>query len=634
MQKRLRGFNKYISLFVGAMLLIFQFSFLNIAKASEVIAEEVSIRVEAPDKTIIEGKETGTTAYEVLEKVLNKNNINLEAEDSQYGKFIKGISGVNSGKFGGYDGWLYYIKNGTKVETSGVSIDSYKLNKGDNIVVYYGNFDTPYINTIDFNKEVIKENEPFEMIFSFKNFDYTLNKDIVNPIKDAKVTIGDKEYITNAEGKIVVVGLNKGEHQYSISGYKKDNIPTVIKDRGKFVIDNLNKPLIYFNDDNLVKKEEVKKPKDIKGQLELTLNYIKNNSSNSWAALSLDKYGIKSDEGYLKTWVEEIEKDGLSNLNAIDIESKIMGLTALGYSSYDFVGHNLVEELYNRKLSEFYNNEVAFGLLAYNYLGLKDEYKIGEKELIESLLSLKLSYKADDKNLVGWTWYGDKIDPDMTAVVISALAPYYRGREIEGIDNNKIKDSVDEAVKTLSLLQNENGDIIGQYGASSETDSFTIIALTSLGINPEGEMFTKEKGDLVSSFLAYSGDNGQFNHDDKSKNNYISTEEALRALISLDEFSKNGAYDYYKGSKDVKSLPSFKIKESEETKNDEIKKTEEIINDNLIKGDLEHGNLAQDNKGENKSPMAVLPKTGSTISFYYMIIVSFALIISGIKKIK
>ncbi|WP_029452813.1 DUF4430 domain-containing protein [Clostridium algidicarnis] len=624
MEKGLRKFNKYISLFVGAMLLIFQFGALNITKASEVIGEEVSIRVEAPDKTIIEGTETGTTAYEVLEKVLKKNNISLEAEDSQYGKFIKGISGVNSGKFGGYDGWLYYVKNGTKVEAAGLSIDSYKLNKGDNIVVYYGNFDTPYINTIDFNKEVIKENEPFEMIFSFKNFDYVSNKDIVHPIKNAKVTIDDKEYITNAEGKIVVEALKKGEHQYSISGYEKDKFPIVIKDRGKFVIDNLNKPLIYFNDDNSIKKEEVKKSKDIKGQLELTLNYIKNNSSNSWAALSLDKYGIKSDEGYLKDWVEEIEKEGLSELNAIDIESKIMALTALGYSSYDFAGHNLVEELYNRNLNDFYNNEVAFGLLAYNYLDLKDDYKIGEKELIESLLNLKLSYKADDKNLVGWTWYGDKIDPDMTAVVISALSPYYRGREIEGIDNKKVKDSVDEAVKTLALLQNENGDILGQYGIASETNSFAIIALTSLGINPEGEMFTKEKGDLVSALLSYSGDNGQFNHDDKSKNNYISTEEALRALISLDEFSKNGVYDYYKGSKDVKNLPSFKIKESEEDKSGEIKETEEIVNDNVV----------QDNKNANKSSVDVLPKTGSLINFYSMIIVSFAFIISGIKKIK
>ncbi len=70
MEKGLRKFNKYISLFVGAMLLIFQFGALNITKASEVIGEEVSIRVEAPDKTIIEGTETGTTAYEVLEKVL------------------------------------------------------------------------------------------------------------------------------------------------------------------------------------------------------------------------------------------------------------------------------------------------------------------------------------------------------------------------------------------------------------------------------------------------------------------------------------------------------------------------------------------------------------------------------------
>ncbi|MBU5590435.1 DUF4430 domain-containing protein [Clostridium sp. MSJ-4] len=623
MKNKLKNSFKHLGCLMALMLLVLQFHMPMVAKALEVNSE-INIRVEGPKGTIAEGKEKGNNAYEALTDLLQKNNISFLAEDSQYGKFIKEIDGIKSGDFGGYDGWLYYIKNGTKVESASVGIDSYELKEGDNIVVYYGEFNTPYVNLIQFNPEIVKENESFEMIFSYKNFDFMTNKDVITPIAGGKVLVDNKEYVTDETGKIVIDSLTKGEHQYSISGYEENQLPKVIKDRGKFTIDNVNKPLVYFNDDNSVVKEEDKTPKDIEKELEITLNYIKKNSSNPWAALALNKYGIKADEGFLKPSIEDIKSQGIKEMSPTELETISIALTALGYSPYDFLGHNLVEELYSRNLEDFYNNEVAFALLAYNYLNINDNYKIGEKQLIEALLNSKLSYEVEGKKLTGWTWYGEKIDPDMTAVVISALSPYYRGKEVEGINNKQLKDSLDNAVDSLSLMQNSRGDIIGQYGPASETNSFAIVALTSLGIDPEGNNFTKENGDLVSALLSYKGDNGQYNHDDNTKNNYLSTEEALRALISLDGFKNNGFYDYYKGAVDAKTLPAYKIEESKE--NNEVDK------DNEVK---EEDSKAIDNTSKVEIiKESKLPKTGSLFNFSSMMVLAFASIAIGVKRIK
>ena len=121
-----------------------------------------------------------------------------------------------------------------------------------------------------------------------------------------------------------------------------------------------------------------------------------------------------------------------------------------------------------------------------------------------------------------------------------------------------MKEAIDAAVNTMSILQNESGYSVSQYGLASETTAFVILGLTSVGINPEGDAFTKTKGDLVSALLSFKAEDGGFKHlIEDGSSNYTSTEEALRALIAINEYKTSGKYDFYSSSINSKGLPVF-----------------------------------------------------------------------------
>jgi LPXTG-motif cell wall-anchored protein len=233
-----------------------------------------------------------------------------------------------------------------------------------------------------------------------------------------------------------------------------------------------------------------------------------------------------------------------------------MSLTASGYTPYNFMGYDLVAELYNRDINSFLINDAVYGILTMNYSNLSDNYSITKQKLIDYILKNKLEYKQGNDEIVGWTLYGDKINADITGMVISALSTEYNR-------SSDVKAIVNSAVNSLSKLQNESGYIGDDFGHSSETLDFVILGLTSIGIDPEAAQFSKSKGDLVSALLSFKGTDGQFKHDLEGSDDYIATEEALRALISLKEYKGKGIYNYYSSAIDSTKLPQFTLSEKE-----------------------------------------------------------------------
>lgn len=355
---------------------------------------------------------------------------------------------------------------------------------------------------------------------------------------------------------------------------------------------------------------------NIEKDIESASSYLKDNMADPWVQMSLNKLDIKGKEDFIEKWFDELDKKpirsierselirrimkhyhlislGTADLYVSELITRIVGLTASGYSPYDFKGYNLVEEVFNGDIEKFQFNEIVYGLILYNYANLQENYKITEEKLVNEILKKRISYEMDGKKLEGWNWFGNQVDPDITAIVISALSPYYNGKKIKGIDTAKVKEVVDLAVKTLSIMQGENGSILDNYGPSIETDAFVILALVSVGIDPQGGLFTKAKGDLVSSLLSFKEGNGIFNSDK------VSTEQALRVLISLREFKKAGIYNYYSSNIDAKDLPIYGMK------NEEIKES-------------------------NVKPEKVLPETGSHININSLITIAIVSIALGL----
>ncbi len=76
---------------------------------------------------------SGSTVYDALKQLCTARGIALNAVDSQYGVYIKGIGGLSEKDRGQYSGWKYMVNGSYPSKSCG----KYKLNNGDNIVFIY-----------------------------------------------------------------------------------------------------------------------------------------------------------------------------------------------------------------------------------------------------------------------------------------------------------------------------------------------------------------------------------------------------------------------------------------------------------------------------------------------------------------
>lgn len=112
-------------------------------------------------------------------------------------------------------------------------------------------------------------------------------------------------------------------------------------------------------------------------------------------------------------------------------------------------------------------------------------------------------------------------DPDITAMVIQALSPYYNSekeysykRIIDGKKiNAKVSQVVDEGILKLSAMQITTGDYKSWGQRNSETAAQVAIALCDLGIDPQKDIrFIKDGKTLVDGMLLYKLSDGGFSH--------------------------------------------------------------------------------------------------------------------------
>lgn len=71
--------------------------------------------------------DAGETAWDLLQRACEQQDIHLDAEDSAYGKYVKGIGQIYSGDCGAMSGWLFKV-NDTFAE---VGCDAYEVQQGD-----------------------------------------------------------------------------------------------------------------------------------------------------------------------------------------------------------------------------------------------------------------------------------------------------------------------------------------------------------------------------------------------------------------------------------------------------------------------------------------------------------------------
>lgn len=258
-----------------------------------------------------------------------------------------------------------------------------------------------------------------------------------------------------------------------------------------------------------------------------------NKEFNDWEALTVASFNKKIPVSYIENLGKKIEVKDSSLFgtdgkfkSTTDCERTIIGIVSAGKDPRNFGGYNLIKDLCERNLG--IEQDIfckMFGLIALDCgnFEIPSGSKFTRYDIVDGIVEKKLKSG-------GWSW-GDTIDVDTTAMVISALSPYYN-------EDYDVKDAIDDALIALSKIQDKTtGEFTSTWtpNGSSESLAQVIIALCSVGIDPtDSEMFTKSDKNLLDLLLEYKTADGGFEHDKKNSDqlNGIATEQAFRALAS------------------------------------------------------------------------------------------------------
>ena len=255
-----------------------------------------------------------------------------------------------------------------------------------------------------------------------------------------------------------------------------------------------------------------------------------NSTGGEWMVIGLARSGRPVPAGYYDNVVEYVKakadaNERLHRAKVTDNARVILALTAIGKDVTNVGGHNLLKGLDNMAYVQTQGiNGPIFTLIAldsHNYPTMGD---VTREKLIQVILDAQLTDG-------GWALSGTKADPDMTAMAIQALAPYYK-------TNETVKAAVDKALEALSALQRNDGGF-GSWGTvNSESCDQVIVALTALGIEPTADSrFIKNGNTVLDALAGFYVTGGGFRHTAGGELNGMATEQGYYALAAYYRFA-------------------------------------------------------------------------------------------------
>lgn len=255
-----------------------------------------------------------------------------------------------------------------------------------------------------------------------------------------------------------------------------------------------------------------------------------NSTGGEWMVIGLARSGRTVPAGYYDNVVEYVKAKADANerlhpTKVTDNARVILALTAIGKDVTNVGGHNLLKGLDNMAYVQTQDiNGPIFTLIAldsHNYPTMGD---VTREKLIQVILDAQL-------NDGGWNLSAENADPDMTAMAIQALAPYYK-------TNETVKAAVDKALEALSALQCSDGGFGSAGTVNSESCAQVIVALTALGIDPTADSrFVKNGHTVLDALAGFYVTGGGFRHIAGGERNDMATEQGYYALAAYYRFA-------------------------------------------------------------------------------------------------
>lgn len=206
-------------------------------------------------------------------------------------------------------------------------------------------------------------------------------------------------------------------------------------------------------------------------------------------------------------------------------------------------------------------NGWVYGLLALDTMRFEIPedalYDHDREEFIKNILMLQVAEASGENyEYKGWSLSGAS-DPDLTAMTIQSLAPYYNDTTVYTYTNKKsgeevsktVKAAIEEGLTTLSGMQRDDGDFASWGTVNVESTAQVLCALTALGIDPttDERFITNAGNNLIDGILKYEVDGGGFCHVINNGNklfNSMANDQATYALVSYVRL-KNGLRSLY-----------------------------------------------------------------------------------------
>lgn len=194
---------------------------------------QVTLRVEGVAANLYYGPvalDEGDSVLTVLCRGLDEKEVPYDVQDGDYGKYLAAVGEDAAAKFGGWDGWVYYV-NGVE---GAVGIDAYNPVAGDSILVCYtdayGDPPTlmPTLTASRAKTGIVTLTAAAQVAVYAEDWSVSY---VTTPAAGAKLTVDGAEYITDEQGRVVLSAEDSAKEQIAvqIEHFAENGKPLVIR---------------------------------------------------------------------------------------------------------------------------------------------------------------------------------------------------------------------------------------------------------------------------------------------------------------------------------------------------------------------------------------------------------------------
>jgi len=201
-------------------------------------SKHASVRVEGDSGLIAEGATQGGTALEALESLLKTRHLSYEVSEFSFGKYISSINGLEAGKYGGMDGWMFAVagRDGMNWTYPAEGIDTFLLEEGDQLVVYYGD-NTILPEPVAVSPAEASPGEPVRVTVKYRAMDWETGKlGRAQPAVGVQVSAAGVVAQTDQNGIAQLNGLPEGLHDVVVTGYGEGHAPGILRAVSRVVV--------------------------------------------------------------------------------------------------------------------------------------------------------------------------------------------------------------------------------------------------------------------------------------------------------------------------------------------------------------------------------------------------------------